>query len=183
MAFKDNRPLAWTILAAVVVGCTLISGGSGLAKERRTASDSFFAAGESISADLKELGDNAYVMLGIAQRYPDFFEEELFADVQEAIDDLRGAQSEGDVQQMYAASCALTDCVEDLYTAGSNLEMQGSDSEDFRYKYKNFSSANLRISHDPYNDAANGFNRLRAGFPAGLIGSICGIDELTPFGG
>lgn len=47
--------------------------------------------------------------------------------------------------------------------------------------YKNFTSANLRISHDPYNDAAAQFNELRGGFPAGLIGGVCGVDGLEAF--
>ena len=32
MSIKENRPLAWTVLAAVVIGCTLTSGGIGLAR-------------------------------------------------------------------------------------------------------------------------------------------------------
>ena len=59
--------------------------------------------------------------------------------------------------------------------------MKGNDPDDFRYKYKNFTSANLRISHDPYNDSAAEFNRLRGGFPARLIASVCGVDELERF--
>ena len=36
--------------------------------------------------------------------------------------------------------------------------MSSMDTEDVRYKYKNFSSAKLRISHDPYNELAADFN-------------------------
>lgn len=180
MSFKENRPVAWAVLAAVVIGCTLLNGGTGLARERQSA-NTFYSAGESISADLREASDNAYVMLGIAQRYSDQFSEELLTATQEAIDGLRDALSEGEISWMYEAACTLTDRVEDLYTAGGSLDMQGNDGEDFRYKYKNFTSANLRISHDPYNDSAAEFNRLLSGFPAGLIGSVCGIDALQPF--
>lgn len=180
MSIKENRPLAWTVLAAVVIGCTLTSGGIGLAREKSQVQKQFFAASESISADLAELADNAYVMLGIAKRYADF-DEALTERTQQAIDGLREAMDSGSIGEMYQAKRTLTDCVEDLYTAGGQVTMQGSDGDDFRYKYKNFNSASLRISHDPYNDAAAQFNELRGGFPAELIGGVCGVDELEPF--
>lgn len=180
MSIKENRPLACAVLAAVVIGCTLTSGGIGLARERSQVEKQFFAASESISADLTELADNAYVMLGIAERYS-AFDQALLDRTQQAIDGLRSALDSRSVSDMYQAKRTLTDCVEDLYTAGGQVSMQGADPDDFRYKYKNFTSANLRISHDPYNDAAVQFNDLRSGFPAGLIGGVCGVDELEPF--
>lgn len=180
MRIKENRPLAYIVLAAVVISCTLLSGGIRLKSARKAALSPFFAASESISADLTELGDNAYVLLGIAKNYPQL-DEALLDDTQAAIDELRAAQEERDIPRMYQASRDLTDCVEDLYTAGGKLTMQGNDADDFRYKYKNFSSANLRIAHDPYNDAAAAFNEQRSGFPAALIAAICGIAPLGAF--
>lgn len=180
MSIKENRPLAWGVLAAVVIGCTLASGGIGLNREQNAVRQEFFAAGESIYADAVELADNAYVLLGIAQRY-DGFDQALLERTQQAVQSLRDALARESIGEAGAASKELTDCVEDLYTAAGDVSMKGNDPDDFRYKYKNFTSANLRISHDPYNDSAAEFNRLRGGFPARLIASVCGVDELERF--
>ena len=180
MRFQENRRLAALVLVAVVLLCTFISGGVGLSGQRRQASDAFFAVSESIWADLNELGDNATVLTSITRQYSSV-DEALNQDVESAVAVLRDLQQEGDVAAMYDASQTLTDCVEKLYTAGSAIDMRENEIQDFRYAYKNFSSANLRISHDPYNDTAAAFNRLLSGFPANLIGLVCGVDQLDLF--
>lgn len=182
MRIKENQPLAWSVLAVVVVLCLLLSGGGSLKKQALALTDRFFASSESISADLREKADDAYVMAGIARGY-EAVDASLTGAVETGVTALRAALDKKDIGGCFAASVELTDAVEDLYTAGSKVEMQGSDGEDFRYKYKNVSSADLRISHDEYNDAAERFARVRNGFPASLISAVWGIAAPETFTG
>ena len=171
--WKENRPVAYCVLAVVIVLCLLLSGGGRLAAQARSLTDTFFSAGESISADLSEQAD-------IAARY-EAVDGALPEAVEEAVQALRTALSGRDIPACHEASVRLTDAVESLYTAGSHAEMQGSDGDDFRYKYKNFTSAGLRIAHSEYHDLAEHFNRTRRGFPASLICAVRGIGEAAPF--
>ena len=178
--WKENRPVAYCVLAVVIVLCLLLSGGGRLAAQARSLTDTFFSAGESISADLSEQADNAHVMADIAARY-EAVDGALPEAVEEAVQALRTALSGRDIPACHEASVRLTDAVESLYTAGSHAEMQGSDGDDFRYKYKNFTSAGLRIAHSEYHDMAEQFNRTRRGFPASMICAVRGIGEAAPF--
>ena len=94
--------------------------------------------------------------------------------VSAAIDALNRAET---IPDRYDAAQALNAAVEDLYSYGSNLKLSETDAGDFRYKYKNFSSALLRISHDSYNEQAASFNEEKRGFPAGLISALRGIGD------
>ena len=94
--------------------------------------------------------------------------------VSAAIDALNRAET---IPDRYDAAQALNAAVEDLYSYGSNLKLSETDAGDFRYKYKNFSSALLRISHDSYNEQAAAFNEEKRGFPAGLISALRGIGD------
>jgi len=180
MRFQENRKLALIVLIVAALLCTFISGGAGLAKERRQASEAFFSVSESIWADLNELGDNAKVLASIARQYASI-DEALCLDVDSAVEVLRDLQGQQDVAAMFDASQTLTDCVEELYTVGNAVDMRENEQKDFRSVYKNFSSANLRISHDPYNETAAEFNMKLSRFPASLIGLVCGVDQLDLF--
>ena len=174
MRIRDNRVLACIVLAAVIVLCPLLSGSSSLKRQKKAAESIFFSASESIYAELFEKADNADVMLKIAGQY-DTLDQSLLERTQTAADDLRASMDTRDIARIHSLSDQLTGCVEELYAAGSKLTMQGNDADDFRFKYKNFSAADLRISHDPYNDEAAAVREVFNGFPASLIASLCGV--------
>ena len=71
--------------------------------------------------------------------------------------------------------------MENLYSSASNLKLSDKDAEDFKYRYRNYESALLRISHDGYNDEALAFNQEKGGFPASLISAVRGIKDATLF--
>lgn len=100
----------------------------------------------------------------------------------DAVSEAIAALEEADtIAERYKATQSLTAAVENLYSYAENLTLSQTGSDDFRYKYKNFSSALLRISHDGYNDAAYAFNEEKSGFPAALICAIRGIDDAELF--
>ena len=178
MKFTENRPLASCILALVIVGTLLIGGGNALKSQSQAVETTFSASSESISAELKELADNAVVMNSIAANAAGV-NEDYVAAVTDGVDALRAAES---VSEKSTASAALTTAVENLYSNASNLSLSDKDADDFKYRYRNYESALTRISHDPYNDEAAAFNREKSGFPAGLICALRGIRDAELFG-
>ena len=173
MKITENRPIARAVLALVIAGTLVIGGGNALSAQKKDVQAAFSASSESISAELKEMADNAVVMNSIIANAEGADAEKTTA-VSDAIDALSSAET---VSARYDAAQTLTAAVEDLYSYGSNLKLSETDADDFRYKYKNFSSALLRISHDSYNEQAAAFNEEKSGFPAGLISAVRGISD------
>ena len=173
MKFTENRPIARAALALIVAGTLIIGGGNALIDQKKAVQAAFSAPSESISAELKEMADNAVVMNSIVANAKGAESEKTDA-VSAAIDALNRAET---IPDRYDAAQALNAAVEDLYSYGSNLKLSETDAGDFRYKYKNFSSALLRISHDSYNEQAAAFNEEKRGFPAGLISALRGIGD------
>ena len=66
MKLSENRPLACGVLALVIAGTLFIGGGNALSSKAKAVDALFYASSESISAELKELADNATVMNSIA---------------------------------------------------------------------------------------------------------------------
>ena len=177
MKLSENRPLACGVLALVTAGTLFIGGGNAIAKKAKAVETTFFSASESISAELKELADNAVVMNSIAANAKGV-NETYVTTVTESVEALRAA---GDVSGKADASHALTSALEQLYSNVSNLKLSDKDAEDFKYRYRNYESALLRISHDGYNDEAKAYNAEKGGFPAGLISAVRGLHDLELF--
>ncbi len=177
MKLSENRPLACGILALVIAGSLFIGGGNAINSKAASVENVFYAASESISAELKELSDNAVVLSSIAANAAGVNQTYVTA-VNEAVEALRGA---GTISAKADASHSLTVAVENLYSNVSNLTLSEKDAEDFKYRYRNYESALLRISHDGYNDDAAAFNREKSGFPAGLISAVRGIRDAVSF--
>lgn len=173
MKFTENRPIACAALALIVAGTLVIGGGNALIDQKKAVQAAFSAPSESISAELKEMTNNAVVMNSIVAN-AEGADPERTAAVSSAIDALNAA---GTIPDRYGAAQTLTAAVEDLYAYGSNLKLSETDAGDLRYSYKNYSSALMRISHDSYNEQAAAFNEEKSGFPAGLISAVRGIGD------
>ncbi|MBQ8952708.1 MAG: hypothetical protein IJ048_01205 [Clostridia bacterium] len=177
MKLTENRPLACGVLALVIAGTLFIGGGNALSAKGKAAETTFYAASESISAELKELADNAVVMNSIAANAKGANQTYVTA-VADAAEALRASET---IAAKADASHDLTAAVENLYSNVSNLTLSDKDAEDFKYRYRNYESALLHISHDGYNDEARAFNMEKGGFPAWLISAVRGIKNLDLF--
>ena len=118
--------------------------------------------------------DGIFICSGIAVDRRD----DVIAALNAAIAQLDAAE---DASAMFAASLALDTAVENCYSDLSRLTLSEMDTADARYKYKNFTSAQLRITHDDYNVRAAKFNKDLSAFPARLLGTIRGIRPLSLF--
>ena len=178
MKFTENRPLACVVLVLVILFTLFVGGGNALSAKSKAVETVFNGASESIAAELKELADNAVVMNSIAANVKGANQDYVSA-VSGAVEALQGAET---IAAKNEASNALKTAVENLYSNVSNLtSLSSADAEDFKYRYRNYQSALLRISHDDYNDAATAFNEEKTGFPASLICAVRGIKDATLF--
>ena len=165
-------------MLAVCIAAALILGGGGALMDERTAIEAQFnASAESISAELGEMRSNAAVLAAIAGKY-DTAKKDFIADLNAAVAALDSADTP---EAKYQASLTLDSAVENLYSNLTGLTLGEMDAQDARYAYKNFTSAQLRISHDGYNERAAEFNQALAKFPVGLLGMLRGVRPLGLF--
>lgn len=177
MRLAENRRLAIAVLVVVIALSLSLSGGGALMEKRDAIAGQFAASSESITAELREMASNARTMASIGRKYPSA-NAEYIAAVESSIGSL---DETDDPSLLYRAANALTSSVENLYSNLSGLALSETDLQDLRYKYKNYTSATLRASHDPYNDLVAGFNLELAAFPANLVAMLRGVKALVPF--
>ena len=177
MRFSENLIIARIALAACIVFALIFGGGGALKDARGAAEAQFFANSESISAELNEMRSNAVVLSSIAAKYN--------TANQSFISELNGAvallDESKEISSKHAASLKLDSAVENLYSNLTGLKLNDMDAQDARYAYKNFSSAQMRIEHDGYNESASAFNKTLSGFPASLLGALRGVRALDLF--
>lgn len=177
MRFSENLLIARIVLAVAIVIALVFGGGGALMDQRQAVSEQFSASSESISAELNEMRSNAVVLASIAGKYKTA--DKSFIDaLNAAVAALDGAE---DPAAKHQASLTLDSAVEALYSHLTGLQLGEMDAQDARYAYKNFTSAQLRITHDGYNEAAAQFNRELSKFPAGLLGKLRGVRALSLF--
>lgn len=177
MRFSENLIIARVVLAACIVFSLVLGGGGALKDERSAAEARFFANSESISAELAEMRSNAVVLSSIAAKY-DTANQSFISELNGAVSLLDESK---EISAKHAAGLKLDSAVENLYSNLTGLKLGDMDAQDARYAYKNFSSAQMRIEHDGYNELASAFNKELSGFPASLLGTLRGVRPLELF--
>ncbi|MCL2121860.1 MAG: LemA family protein [Clostridiales bacterium] len=165
----------------MILAGTLIGSHNSLSAMRNTASAIFSLGargdGIGIQGDLRERGNAAYNMVVIARKYlPE--ENTLIQNVLAAKEVLDTASS---VREKAAANRELGTAVRDLYDVLDEMNLRPPDAGYPQSLYTDFRSRGDTISHDPYNQAAAGFNQILSGFPAGILGGLTGIRRLELF--
>ncbi len=177
MRFSENRPLALVVLALVVVAALILGGGGKLMDKRTALESKFDAPAESIGAELLEMRTNAAALLGMANRI-EGTNTAFVSALSDAVEEIDQAKT---IAERHAASLKLSVAVENCYQNLTTLSLPEMTAKDARYAYRNFTSAQLRITHDDYNQQAEAFNRELNGFPASLIASLRGVKPLSLF--
>ena len=178
--WKRNSFAIAAMVLMIAVG-TLAGSHNTLMGMRNKASTIFIAGvrgdGIGIQGDLREREGKAYDMVMIARKYlPE--DNALIQNVLKARDALNAAST---VKGKAAANRALETAVKDLFDVLSGMTLSESDARYPQSLYTNFRSRGDTIGHDPYNAAAAGFNDVLAGFPAGVLGGISGVQPLELF--
>lgn len=181
--FKENRTIAWIVLACVVLICISQSGGAGLRSLRRTAVDTFHNGvnndGLSIYNDLQKRVDCAYNLASIADRY-DNIPQNFIDEVEQAALSME-SDGDSDIVGLKVDNNKLNRAVEDLYTELENTELSQADSTFALGQYKEFTSRGLTITRDGYNSRAEEFNAVLDNFPASLVAKLSGVKALELF--
>ena len=177
MRFSENLLIARIVLAVAIIASLILGGGNALLDQRTAAESRFYANSESISAELNEMRSNAAVLASIAGKY-DAADKAFITALNDAVSSLDSAEH---ISDKHHASLKLDTAVENVYSNLTGLKLGDMDAQDARYAYKNFSSAQMRIEHDGYNDLAHQFNQDLGKFPAHLLGMLRGIKPLDLF--
>ena len=175
----ENRPIAWVVLALVVLGSLFIGGGNVIAGRAGQVSDLFFKTEDGVYEMLGEMADGAEIMASLAQN-SDGADMAQVGVVSEQIETLRASKS---VAECGAAVTGMTTAIENLYSGLDRMGLSEADASEFRYQYKNYKDVLMIVDRedDAYNSAAEEFNAMRGGFPAGLISAVRGIGEAELF--
>jgi len=186
MRLSENCTVAWIVFALAVIFALSLSGNA-LEKNALEMRDDVLAVfytgvnkdGLSIDSDLKQRAKDAYVLIGIASRYPEVGASlvERATAAQKALDEANRLP-QIQIKARSDANRALDQAIEDLYTALSNAALSGVDQKDARSVYDDFKSHGNTIGRDPYNELAAQYNKdaekMYSGFPAYLIGGFKG---------
>lgn len=184
MAFKENRPLAWGVLAACALCSVFGLGGGALARDRDRVEAYFYSGAEtastarsSMDAYLDRAAECAQVMASEAQLH-------LGSDngsAQSMLDLLEDFRSE-DLNVRYGAYEDLQQLSDQLYNAMYAAELADADRVNFKHAYDDFWGSDKFVRMDPYRSMAAEFNDRLDGFPASLAADLWGVDELNSFG-
>lgn len=195
MRLSENCTVAWIVFALAVVFALSLSGNA-LEKNALEMRDDVLGVfytgvngdGLSIDSDLRQRAKDAYVLVGIASRYPEIDASlvERAAAAQKALDEAN-ALPRIEIKARSDANRALDQAIEDLYTALTNATLSGVDQSEARSRYDDFKSHGNTIGRDPFNELAAQYNqdveKMYSGFPAGLIGGFKGgAPKLDLFG-
>ena len=184
MRFNENRPLAWAVLAACVLGSVFGLGGNSLARERDRVEDYFYDGAEtsatarsSMDAYLDRAAECAQVMASEVQLH-------LGADnanAQKMLDALESFSGD-DLDARYAAYQTLQGLSDQLYNEMYAAPLSDADRRLFKQAYDDFWGCDKYVRIDPYRSMAAEFNRELKGFPASVAAAIWNVDALNSFG-
>ncbi len=165
----------------MIIFGTLAGGRGSLAALREEAGIVFSVGargdGIGIQSDLNERAAAAYNMVVIARKYL----PEENALIRNALAEREALSKAVSVKEKSRANKALSVAVKDLYDALCNMALSDVDSKYPQALYTEFQSGADRISHDPYNVKAAGFNKTLTAFPASVLAALTGIKPLDLF--
>lgn len=180
---NENRPLAFIVLAVVIVLSIALSGGGGLRSLRADVMQVFRTGvngdGLCVYTDLQERADCAYNLAALALRYNEI-PQDIGQKAEAAANEIVNVKND-DTSAMKRANDALGRTVEALYTELENADLSETDATYALSQYKEFTSRGLTISRDGYNSLAEEFNRTIGVFPANLVAMVSGVGQLTLF--
>ena len=163
---KENRPVAWLVLAAAVLVGVL---GIGTAKVRGVADVALDYYQQNMAADFTARETAAQTILGIAGQEAD-------AKVQTAAAALAESQAAGSPGEKYAAGTKLETAVGIVYNALPQAARDPQKSA-AQLAWSEFVSRTDILSHsmEQYNTYAQAVEKTLEGFPASLLAKLAGV--------
>lgn len=200
MNFKENRRLAFIVLAVVIAFSLFVQGPVALLN-RRGDTEVLFMEGEMhemmtrCATQGELLGQMAAMYLNTAALAEDSAKTAAMLGTEEYLSlpgqmqtlsaELKAAE---DPNASLAALSGLNAAVEKAYTAMDMMQISNEDFRNIKLAYYDFTGAIDIISRDvnnakSYTEQAMSFNKALKAFPASLIGKVLGVDPLSVYGG
>ena len=183
MGMLQKRSFAVTAMILMIIVGTLVGSHNSL-QDLRGKAELVFTVGRlgdgvGIQGDLRERNDAAYNMVVIARKYlPE--DNPVIRNVLDARQMLDAAASIG---EKASANKKLDTAVKDLFDVLNGMSLSEQDARYPQRLYTDFRARGDTISHDSYNQTAARFNETLSRFPAGILGSLTGIQPLEFFYG
>lgn len=174
MKFKENRALAWILVATVIIASVLISGSVSLSSQRRKVMNSFY---DTMDNDLNTKSSYADNLSGVASRYLDR-NSEYINNMSDARDMLLNAKTPN---EKYAASVSITNAAAALYDVLGTINLNDTDERLRRSNYADIIAIDDILKRSSFNQDVDKFNEELNKFPANVIASITRIKEAEYF--
>ena len=184
MRFNENRPLAWAVLAACVLGSVFGLGGGSLARERDRVENYFYDGAETASTTRSSMDAYLDRAAECAQVMASEVQLRLGADNANAqrVLDVLADFGDGDLDLRYQAYQTLQGLSDQLYNEMYAANLSDAERRSFKQAYDDFWGCDKYVRIDPYRSMAAEFNDGLDGFPASLAAGLWGVDELNSFG-
>lgn len=184
---SENRPLAWVVLFACVLGSVVGLGGAGLARQQRVLEEVFYSGASdgqqtgrsSMDAYLDRSAECVQVMLSEGK----LLLGEDNAVATEMAQALAEFAENPDLDARYAAYTRLQSLSDQLYNAIYGAQLEDAQRVNFKRAYDDFWGSDKYIRLDPYREMAAKYNHNLKGFPASAVAGLWGIDPMNSFGG
>lgn len=174
MKFKENRPLAYILVALALILTLLISTKTKLVSKADKVMVLFH---EEIGYDLNTKSAYADNLAGIASRYLDR-NDALFANMSEARDTLLEAKTP---KESFRASAKVTDVAANFYDKLGVLELSQADDRLRRSNYADILAIDDILRRSDFNKKVETFNKELDAFPAIFLRQIVGIEKIDYF--
>lgn len=191
-AFEKSLPAALKSRAAAGALCAVMAlaavfgiGGAKLSAQYKTAARAFVEGveadnGYTMAGELTARANNAANVITTAQNTAGVEARYLEA-AQAALEDYKQRLERLDVAGLYDANAALTAAVDQLYAELQALADDPLNMGAVQAQYSEFNSAGVVLNSLAYNENAQKYNDMAAGFPANLIGSLWNTEEVALF--
>lgn len=178
VSFKENTRLGVIVLIVCVLVSIFVLGPVKLSGARREAEKVFRNGTEegitvSVYTDLVAMAENA-------NRLANFAQDQLGEDNQDILTLKESAKNIFDAKDektMLAAYSAIALASDNVYT-----RLTGSAKDDAKGAYVNIDNYVSTIKRDSYFSYADDFKHKRNAFPAVILASLFGIDEMPTLG-
>lgn len=191
-AFEKKLPAALKTRAAAGALCAVMAlaavfgiGGAKLSARYTAAARAFTEGvpadnGYAMAEELTARANNAANILTTAQNTAGVNAQYL-EQVQSALETYLQRLDAQDVAGLYDANTALTAAVDQLYAELQALASDPMNMGAVQAQYSEFNSAGVVLNSLAYNETAQEYNDMAAGFPANLIGALWNAEEVALF--
>lgn len=184
-AALKSQAAAGALCAVMVLAAVFGIGGAKLSARQAAAARAFAEgvpadSGYTMADELTARANNAANIITTAQNTAGV-EARYLEDAQAALEVYLQRLERQDVSGLYDANAVLTAAVDQLYAELQALADDPLNMGAVQAQYSEFNSAGVVLNNLAYNETAQKYNDMAAGFPANLLGLLWNAEEVALF--